>query len=594
MAVYITDLEIRNFRSCLSTDLYLTTFTALVGLNNCGKSNCLTALQWLVRKTKLGVEDFNDPAAPVEVLGRLTGITDEDLGVLEAKHRSKIEPHVRDGVLRIKREQPAPGIDTVLTVIDPETGQWVPNPAGIDNAISALFPDPIRIGAMEDAEEDVSKARTTTTIGKLLASMLAAIQDRHEADLSPHLAAIARMISAEGAARFNELGMIDESINQKISDLFPGIRIRLDFPVPVLSDLIKAGTVKVYEGDGRGRPFGSYGHGAQRAIQMAMVRHLADLKRGEATAGGATLLLVDEPELFMHPFAVEQVREALRALSDSGYQVVFSTHSAQMILAKDAKDALLMTKKHPAGTHARPRLLAVVEQLVEEPTHQLHQIFSLTNSSQILFADKVVLTEGATELRLFPSIFKAATGKTLGQASLAIVSLSGVSNTRKSMDILAALGLPACAIVDLDFAFRHAANYGFIEQDDPDIVACKDILARLAQEGAITLNTENGLPTKGGAGPASTAFELLASQADAVDHVQSLVQKLRAHSVWLWSRGAIEPHLGLSTKSEHAWLTCQVSIENDGLDDACSDAEGMRALANWLIEVSRATAATTP
>ena len=591
MAVYITDLEIHNFRSCVSTNLELTTFTALVGLNNCGKSNCLTALQWLVRKAKLGVEDFNDPAVPVEVLGRLTGITDEDLRILEAKHRAKIEPHVRDGVLRIKREQPAPGVDTVLTVIDPETDQWVPNPAGIDNAISALFPDPIRIGAMEDAEEDASKAKTSTTIGKLLASMLAAIQERHEADLSPHLTAIVGMISAEGATRFDELGRIDESINQKISDLFPGIRIKLDFPVPVLNDLIKAGTVKVYEGDGRGRAFGSYGHGAQRAIQMAMVRHLADLKRGEAAAGGATLLLVDEPELFMHPFAIEQVREALRVLSDSDYQVVFSTHSGQMILAKDAKNALLMTKKHPAGTRARPRLVSVVEQLVEEPTHQLHQIFSLTNSSQILFADKVVLTEGATELRLFPSIFKAVTGKTLGQASLAIVSLSGVSNTRKSMDILAALGLPACAIVDLDFAFRHAANHGFIEQDDQDIVACKGILARLAQEGAITLNPENGLPTKGRTGPASKAFELLADQADAVDYVQSLVQKLRAHSVWLWSRGAIEPHLGLSAKSEHAWLTYQVSMENDGLDIVCPDAEGVRALDNWLNEAPLATAA---
>ncbi|MGM3213321.1 ATP-dependent nuclease, partial [Klebsiella pneumoniae] len=154
----------------------------------------------------------------------------------------------------------------------------------------------------------------------------------------------------EGAERFEELGRIDASINQKIADLFPGVSIKLDFPVPVLNDLIKAGTVKVYEGDGKGRGFGSYGHGAQRAIQMAMVRHLADLKRGVAIAGGVTLLLIDEPELFMHPFAVEQVREALRALSASGYQVVFSTHSAQMILARDAKNALLMTKKHPQGT----------------------------------------------------------------------------------------------------------------------------------------------------------------------------------------------------------------------------------------------------
>jgi len=590
MAVYISQLDVENYRSCVSTTLELTNFTPLVGLNNCGKSNCLTALQWLVRKAKLGAEDFHDPALPVTVTGRMTGITEADLATLDPKHRTKIEPNVRDGVLAVRREQQVPGGDTTLLVGDPNTGEWVPNPAGIDNAITGLFPDPIRIGAMENAEEDASKAKTTTTIGKLLASMLAAIQERHEADLSPHLAAIFGMVSAEGDARFDELGRIDESINGKIADLFPGIRVKLDFPVPLFNDLIKAGTVRVYEGDGKGRAFGSYGHGAQRAVQMAMVRHLADLKRGAAVDGGVTLLLVDEPELFMHPFAVEQVREALRALSESGYQVVFSTHSAQMILAKDAKNALLMTKKHPLGTKARPRLLSVVEELVANPTHQLHQIFSLTNSSQVLFADKVVLTEGKTELRLLPSLFQAIAGRTLGQSSLAIVPMSGVSDTKKSMEVLAALGLPACAIVDLDYAFRQAEKHGFLAADDADLVACKAILQTLALEGAITLD-DGGLPRKGVQGPTSKAFELLAGRAEATPHIEALVTKLRAQSIWLWSKGAIEPHVGLSEKSEDAWLTCQISIETNGVAVTCVDAAGVRSLVDWLVQMPAETEA---
>lgn len=580
MAVYISNLDVLNFRSCVSTSLQLTSFTPLVGLNNCGKSNCLTALQWLVRKVRLGVDDFHEPTQPVQVMGTLRGITEADLAVLDQKHRNKIEGHVQDGVLMIRREQQVPGGETELTVMNPNTGDWEPNPTGIDNAISALFPDPIRIGAMENAEEDASKAKTTTTIGKLLASMLAAIQERHEEALTPHLAAILGMISAEGGERFDELSRIDESINHKISDLFPGIRVKLDFPVPVFNDLIKAGTVKVYEGDGRGRSFGSYGHGAQRAIQMGMVRHLADLKRREATAGGITLLLVDEPELFMHPFAVEQVRESLRALSGAGYQVVFSTHSAQMILAKDAKNALLMTKKHPEGTKARPRMQFVVEELVKNPTHQLQQIFSLTNSSQILFADKVVLTEGKTELRLLPSIFHLVTGKTMGQSSLAIVAMSGVSDTRKSMEVLSALGLPACAIVDLDFAFHQATRHGFLQEGDPDIVACKEILARMARAGLVSL--EGTLPCKGVQGSASKAFELLASDDEAKPHVAALIQKLRAQSLWLWGAGAIEPHLGISEKSEHAWLSLQVRLESEPLEEWCSDADGIRSLVEWL------------
>lgn len=580
MSVFISDLAIRNFRSCVATSLQLTHFTPLVGLNNCGKSNCLTALQWLVRKAKLGVEDFHDPAIPVQVMGTLCGITEADLDALEQKHRRKIEGHVREGVLMIRREQQVPGGDTELTVMNLDTGAWEPNPTGIDNAIAALFPDPIRIGAMENAEEDASKAKTTTTIGKLLASMLEALQQQHEEALAPHLAAILGMISAEGGERFEELGRIDESINRKIAGLFPGVSIKLDFPTPVFNDLIKAGTVKVYEGDGRGRSFGSYGHGAQRAIQMAMVRHLADLKRGEAAAGGATLLLVDEPELFMHPFAIEQVREALRALSETGYQVVFSTHSAQMILAKDAKNALLMTKKHPEGTTARPRLQTIVKELVENPHHQLHQLFSLTNSSQILFADKVVLTEGKTELRLLPSIFQVVAGKTAGQSSLAIVAMSGVSDTRKSMEVLSALGLPSCAIVDLDFAFRQAAKHGLLQADDPDIAACKAVFTRMADDGLVSL--DGGLPCKGVQGSAAKAFELLASEDEAKPHIASLVRKLRDRSIWLWSAGAIEPHLGLSEKSEHAWLSYQVRLENESLDEFCTDAEGIRELVEWM------------
>ena len=580
MAVYISDLDIRNFRSCVGTNLQLTHFTPLVGLNNCGKSNCLSALHWLVRKAKLGMEDFHDPAQPVQVMGTLRGITEADLAVLEQKHRKKIEGHVRDGVLMIRREQQVPGGDTELTVMNLDTGEWEPNPTGIDNAVSAVFPEPIRIGAMENAEEDASKAKTTTTIGKLLASMLAAIQEQHEETLTPHLSAILGMISAEGGQRFEELGRIDESINRKISDLFPGIRIKLDFPVPVFNDLIKAGTVKVYEGEGRGRAFGSYGHGAQRAIQMAMVQHLADLKRGEAAAGGVTLLLVDEPELFMHPFAVEQVREALRALSEAGYQVVFSTHSAQMILAKDAKNALLMTKKHPDGTKARPRMQSVVELLVDSPTHQLHQLFSLTNSSQILFADKVVLAEGKTELRLLPSIFHTIAGKTMGQSSLAIVAMTGVADTKKSMEVLSALGLPSCAIVDLDFAFRHATKHGFLQGGDPDIAACKAVLSRMAGDGLISL--DGGLPRSGVQGSAAKAFELLALDEEAKPHIAELVQKLREQNVWLWGAGAIEPHLGLSEKSEHAWLTFQVRLESEPLEDLCADAQGIRSLVEWM------------
>ena len=124
--------------------------------------------------------------------------------------------------------------------------------------------------------------------------------------------------------RFGELANIDNNVNAKVADLFPGMSIKLHFDTPTMDDLIKAGTLKVFEGQGDARDFSSYGHGAQRSIQIALIQYLAEVKR--QASGSTTLLLIDEPELYLHPFAIEQVREALLSLSSSGYQVVITTH----------------------------------------------------------------------------------------------------------------------------------------------------------------------------------------------------------------------------------------------------------------------------
>lgn len=53
MAVYITKLEINNYLSCKKTELELSPFTSLVGYNNAGKSNILSAVKWLLEKRTL-------------------------------------------------------------------------------------------------------------------------------------------------------------------------------------------------------------------------------------------------------------------------------------------------------------------------------------------------------------------------------------------------------------------------------------------------------------------------------------------------------------------------------------------------------------
>ncbi|MCV5648186.1 ATP-binding protein, partial [Escherichia coli] len=84
-----------------------------------------------------------------------------------------------------------------------------------------------------------------------------------------------------------------------------------------------------------------FGHGTQRSIQMALIQYLADIKkRSDDTKKSNTLIFIDEPELYLHPSAINSVRESLVALSDLGFQVIISTHSASMLSAKHACNAI--------------------------------------------------------------------------------------------------------------------------------------------------------------------------------------------------------------------------------------------------------------
>ena len=581
MSHKLSEVVIKNFRSCIDTELKLSGYTPLIGYNNAGKSNALTAIQWLLKKTSLGSKDFFDQASSIEVIGVIEGISQDLLDQMNANHRASIENYITDEKLKIRRVQATPNAkasDIKISVWNEAEQDWAPNPNGIDNALKSLLPEPIRIGAMENAAEDASKAKSTTTIGKLLAEFLEPVKAAHEVELAGHLGEVSRRISSDGDMRFGELAVIDQNVNRKIDDLFPGMSLKLHFDTPTFDELIKSGSIKVYENQNQGRDFSSYGHGAQRSIQMALVQYLAEIKRGTGEQLTTTLLLIDEPELYLHPFAVEQIRQALLALSHSGYQVILSTHSAQMITSEQAKYSLLIRKNNQRGTYARVRLADAIQALVPDSVHQMEQLFSLSHSTQVLFSEQVILTEGKTELRLLPYIFENASGKTLGQEKFALVAQSGVSDTRKSLDILDAMDLPAKAIVDLDYAFTRAISDGFLQ--DPDINALKAILQRLEQQGQITLHT-TGLPKKGVV-KASKAFEILANEKDALIHIENLHNRLKAQGIWIWTKGAIEAHIGTASKDELAWAQFKNSVDENGLQATCPEPQSLMELVGWL------------
>lgn len=317
----LTSAAIHNFRSCQSVVLDLAAFTPFVGYNNAGKSNILSAIRWLVSPFPLAMDDFMLQGQSVTVEGTISGISSAVLDRLDPRHRSRIEPFVVNGTIQIRREQdqPGPPRNSILQILDQTNsdGEWRANPTGIPEAIKALFPEPVVIGAMEDAAEDASKVKANTTIGKLLGEFTNAIEDAHSSEVQQVLQKLRSSFNASGAQRSAALQRFDDEASDLVKDFFPGVRIHLELQVPDIGAMLKAGTIKVSEREGVVRDFESLGHGAQRSIQMALVRYLAEVtqrstdRSSTAAAQAQRLLLIDEPELYLHPQAIDQVRSAL-------------------------------------------------------------------------------------------------------------------------------------------------------------------------------------------------------------------------------------------------------------------------------------------
>ena len=584
-SLQLKSITIRNLRSIREETFPLSDFTALIGYNNAGKTNILMGIRWLLFRSSLNNSYFDNPSQPVEAEGLFAGVSEAILGKLEEDERKVITPFVKDGKVRVQRSQKLPGensADVEFWVLDWQgangRGEWVKAPFGFEEAFSRIFPPPIQIW---DFEGDKAFA-------KLLNEIFKPLERRLGKEFNELIQKFSTLLDAQSDSRAEEFKLFERGINQKLRPLFPSVNVRLDIPAPTLDTFLSSAQLNVFdEDDGFERDIQLMGAGSKRAIQMALIRYLDQVKKHHHNHYlSRTLLLIDSPELFLHPQAVELVRVALKNLSNEGYQVVFATHSAQMVTSEDVSTSLLIRKNKERGTFMRRRLEDAVHSVITDAQAQLQMLFSLSNSNELLFADYVLLTEGKTEWRVLPTLFEKMTGLSFALIRCALVHQGGVSNTRKSMQVLSAMDLPVRAIVDLDYAFNNAQQDGFISRDDPDVEYCKSLFRELALQEHIRL--VHGIPvSKKSRVSASEAYAMMAALPEAQKPLKNIHRKLADIGIWVWTRGAIEQHLGLNGKNEHVWHQFTERVRREDPHRFLPNYNEIRSLCDWIIEGSK-------
>ncbi|MEX2477634.1 MAG: AAA family ATPase [Gracilimonas sp.] len=584
-------VKIENYKSIECLELNLTDYTPIVGYNNAGKSNILEAIDWFLSNS-YGIDEsaFRSLDTYPTVTGKITGVSEELLDELDDRHKKQIKDYVVDGTIVFRFRQLKPtgrAGDRELMVRDPKVEDegteevFTDNPAGISPALSKLFPKSIFIRAMDDATEDVSSNKRSTTIGKLISEITDPVKEEHKDDIEEAIGKLNNLFTADGEERVESFKEFDSLADKNITDFFPGISLKLHVPPPTIDDIFKQGTVKFSERGDDLREFSLLGHGAQRSIQMGLIKMLSEYGVDEEKVS-RKFLLIEEPELFLHPKGILVLRNALRKLSKSGFQVLFATHSPLVITKDDIADTILIRKSAEDGTFRLNSLRESVANVIEEHDKQADVLFELTNSTKLLFADKAVLIEGKTEKDFLPSLYQIISEKEDNEKSIAFIPLNGSGGMIKSGEILEEMGIPQSMIVDLDYCFQVAWGV-LLEEEDEDILAFIELIKKYKDEGGYGI-AENGLPQKNNGVKASDAYSLIATKEDAEQLIKSLKSKMLKLNYWVWSKGDIENMLGIDTKNKYQNKLKEIA-KNDNWEESIEESDRIRLLFDWVNEM---------
>lgn len=421
----LVKLTIWNFRSIGLTPVTidLDDIVVLVGENNSGKSSILRAYELALcaeeASGKLDIEDFyrgevsSEPSKQprIEIETRISGAPPNN-------------EHWRvDGEFSYLRERftwRVPGEtaarETYFPHKDAESDEdrWgEANPWGAAGVRKGKRPKPYRVDAFASPEKRKKE------LDDLLKSPIDEMIEQWKSgdgidknELIAKIQAIRSKIKADAEAQITNL---TEAVSRDISEVFPNYQITIDPPATGYElEGLKLFSDRLVTRMGVPGEFQStierQGAGAQRTLVWAVLRYLSerdtklDAKRGR-------VLLLDEPELCLHPSAVRAACRTLYKLAEgnNGWQVMVSTHSPLFIDLSQKHTTITRITRKESTVSATELFRADSDHFSDSDERKLLKLLNIYDPyvAEFFFSRRTVIVEGDTEYSAFRRIIES-------------------------------------------------------------------------------------------------------------------------------------------------------------------------------------------
>lgn len=322
----------------------------------------------------------------------------------------------------------------------------------------------IYVPAVKDASEESVEAGNTA-LGKLLQRTV-----RQKVNFETDIAEIVEKARAEYDALLlreqDTLKELSRNLGKRL-EVFahPGAGLSVEWlqgsEKSVRVDDPKA-TIKATEGPFKGSLV-RFGHGLQRSFLLVILQELAALEQQTEDSEKPTLILgIEEPELYQHPPQARHLATELRALADSGNQVLLTTHSPYFVSGETFEEVRLIRKVSATGasyctstdfSRYAKRISSATGKAPEKPTAAKARLLAALRpeAAELYFCQKVILVEGLED-RAYITAALHLEGKwnVVRRSGLHILSCDRKSNILQLLCVSQELKIPYFVIFDAD------------------------------------------------------------------------------------------------------------------------------------------------
>lgn len=507
----IKSLSIKNWRSIRQLDLSAQDLMIIIGQNNHGKSNLLSAILFFFGEIKPQDLDFSQGSTELFVEVEFDSLDEQDL-ITFSKYVTKrntikvrkiaylggsfeyhgwIETFKEDFLQEnnasnyTKRETaeslsfypylPPTGRITKQDVINAQNlyiqnnlerlelsyQLETTNFMGLKSVAKGIFGEVYFLPAIKNASDDFL-SKDTSVFSKLLGEVISEMS-LNNSDWNG-----TKELVSELFAKFNKYIDGEENKNRpqqlinfenELSSELSSWKANFDIQVsaPDIDTIFRANT-SVWINDGTRTDISRKGHGLQRAVTIALIQLIAkrQLQAAQNTdmtnraVSKSRYFIFEEPELYLHPQAQRALFDTFTQLSETGSQVILCTHSSNLINIDKYKSIYIIKKEND---DLGSEVIQCNEDLFEGDEKQEWNLSYWINPDrgELFFAKKVILVEGQTE-----KVIISALADILGvfKYEYTIIDCGSKGNIPHYIKLLNKFKIPYVAVYDKDHQER--------------------------------------------------------------------------------------------------------------------------------------------